>query len=43
MHFKVEQLPGRPEFGAVVRDLAPESLSDPATRKRSTICGSTAA
>jgi len=33
MHFKVEQLPGRPEFGAVVRDLAPESLSDPATRK----------
>jgi taurine dioxygenase len=33
MHFKVEQLPGRPEFGAIVRDLAPESLSDPATRK----------
>src|SRR6202044_927890 len=33
MHFKVEQLPGRPEFGAIVRDLAPESLSEPATRK----------
>jgi len=33
MHFKVEQLPGRTEFGAIVRDLAPESLSDPAKRK----------
>jgi len=33
MHFNVEPLPGRPEFGAIVRDLAPESLSDPATRK----------